>query len=180
MVDKSQIKYNLNQLNRLYEQSKGSKKRAFYSKLAILELCGWIEYSVDDIIKSYADNRLLLTVNINLIKEAIKRTSSFAYDYSYHERHFRNMLVDLIGIINLEKLETIIQKKGHFEKMRSAISALKLSRDRLAHTYVAKANETLDEMENIDAPSITKQRLDDVYSGLKEIERYIQKEKYLI
>lgn len=179
MVEKTQIKNNLNQLSILYEKSRGVKKKAFYSKLAILELCGWIEYSVDDIVRTYASNHLTSSDNVELIKETIRSTSSFAYNYNSRERHFRSMLVDLIGIINLEKLETVIRKKGNFEKMRSSISALKIRRDKLAHTYLAKTADVQEVIENIDSPSVTIGRLDDIYPGLKEIERNIQREKYL-
>jgi len=171
MINKAQIHSNLTKLDSLYKKSKGQKDAAFYSKLAILELCGWIEHSMDDIVRYCANCNLREAQNIGFMEEIIKRTSSFSYSSSPLDRNFRNMLMNLIGMINLEGLELSVNK-GNFQRMVSSLSDLKQRRDNLAHTYLR--GRTM----NIDSPSVTYNRFVQVYNGLKEIERNVRKVRF--
>ena len=101
MITKSYIKGNLERIERLYEKSSDIQDGLFYSKLAILELCGWIEISMDDIILRLAKKHLKQSKNIAFVeKDVIRRT--YGFDYS---RHFRKMLINIIGITGVEKIE---------------------------------------------------------------------------
>jgi len=144
----------------------GSMRGLYFSKLAIMEACGWIEESMDDIIRRCAIKHLKETKNLDFVKkDIIKRTTSFEYD-----QHFRNMLMRLVGMINIERLEQILDLHK-FTKMTSSLSALKQRRDELAHTYIKGTTPI------IDTPSLTKDRFLNVYEGLKDIESYINKMK---
>ncbi len=48
MITKSYLFKTLNRLDRLYNESRTDDKKIFYSKLALIELCGWIEETMDD------------------------------------------------------------------------------------------------------------------------------------
>ena len=50
MIARSYILTNLKTLDRKYNRATSTRDSLFYSKLAILELCGWIEESMDDIV----------------------------------------------------------------------------------------------------------------------------------
>jgi hypothetical protein len=50
MITRSYITSSFKFLDRKYRKATTSKELFFYSKLAIFELCGWIEESMDDII----------------------------------------------------------------------------------------------------------------------------------
>ena len=50
MIAKSYILANLNALDARYKRASRAKDALFASKLALLELCGWIEESMDDIV----------------------------------------------------------------------------------------------------------------------------------
>ena len=66
---------NLNELDKLYNGAKNKendKQAIYYSKLALLELCGWIEESMDDIIRRYSNPKLKGKDN----KEYLKMTLS--------------------------------------------------------------------------------------------------------
>ena len=52
MIAKSYLQKNLEILDKLFIESTSATKGLFYSKLAILELCGWIEKSMDDILRT--------------------------------------------------------------------------------------------------------------------------------
>ena len=50
MIARTYILDNLNKLDVRYRKAATLKDSLFYSKLAVLELCGWIEESMDDVI----------------------------------------------------------------------------------------------------------------------------------
>jgi hypothetical protein len=164
MVDKTQIQNNLTQINSLFRRHIGDDEAPYYSKLAILETCGWIEESMDDIVKSCAERHLTNSDNLNYVRNTIvRRTTSFEY-----EKHFRHMLMRVLGIINLEKLEGFLDQHK-FTPMKSSLDYLKQRRDEQAHTYIK------DTTPRIDAPSVTEQHFQDIYEGLKDIETSIRK-----
>lgn len=164
MVDKTQIENNLTQIKSLFQKHIGDDEAPYYSKLAILETCGWIEETMDDIVKLCAERHLANLDNLNYVKNTIiRRTTSFEY-----ERHFRHMLMRILGIINLEKLEGSLDQHK-FTPMKSSLDYLKKRRDEQAHTYIKNTTPRLD------APSVTERRLQDIYEGLKDIEASIRK-----
>ncbi|HZX36028.1 MAG TPA: hypothetical protein VFF54_06005 [Thermodesulfobacteriota bacterium] len=155
-----EIKKNLGKINDLYTKSENEDSEAllFYSKLAILELCGWIEESMDDIIREYAKKYLKEQSNINSINDTIRKTSGFDYNEHFREK----MLIRLIGLINIEKLETNLDQKI-LEQMKAALTYLREYRDKEAHTYINIAKK-------LDAPSFTLSLLEPIRKGLKEID----------
>lgn len=163
MVAKTYIQNNLTQINNLYQKSTSQKHALFYSKLAILELCGWIEESMDDIVRKCAKQHLKNLENLTFVEaNIIKRTYSFVYD-----PHFRNMLMQLLGIINLEKLEHNLDIVK-FHLMKSTLDTLKTCRDSEAHTHLKGTTKRLD------APSVTQSRFHVVYDGLEDFEDCIR------
>lgn len=165
MIARTYILKNLKIIERLYADSKSQHETLMYSKLAILELCGWIEESMDSIINVTLLKKLREERNKDYLrKQVIKRQKGFDY-----EDNFRRTLIGAIGLIRLEKLERKINQPK-FTKMTAALDALKTRRDDEAHTYL-KITRTLD------APSVTRSRFQDVYDGLKSIETLLKRMK---
>ncbi len=163
MVNKSQIQNNLIQINTLYSKNVGYKKALYYSKLAILEVCGWIEESIDDMVLGYANKYLGETKNAEFVEEIVSHTYSFEY-----ERSFRHLLIQILGIINVEKLENNLDPIK-FQSMKSSLGTLKKSRDIHAHTYTKGVTMTAY------APSFAISHFKNVYRGLKNVESSIRK-----
>ena len=164
MIGKTSIIQNLNSLEHLYNNTTSTKKTLFYSKLAILELCGWIEESIDDIVQKYANRKLKDINNKNFVKNSIiKRVHGFDY-----HNHFRSMLMQTIGFITLVKIEKRINQRKLY-RLQAALRTLKLLRDNEAHTHIK--GTTL----RLDAPSSTKTKFSDVYEGLKIFEDGIKR-----
>lgn len=162
MIAKTYIIENLRSLNALFVGSTSAKKGLLYSKLAIIEFCGWIEMSMDDIVKRCATRNLSLPKNRKAVQnDIIDKTYGFEY-----ERHFRKMLTHVVGLKNVEQIERRSDPMK-LQRLKSALGALKQSRDSLAHTYLKDTAITLD------APSVTKARFTDVYDGLVELERVL-------
>lgn len=166
MIAKTYILNNLSTIESLYRNLTSIKKGLFYSKLAILELCGWIEESMDDMIQTCANRYLKDVNNRKFVKDSvIERTYGFEY-----KKYFRRMLIQTIGIIKLEKLE----RKLHpvkFPHMQLALKDLKHSRDSLAHTHIKGVTKRLD------APSVTKNRFLIIYEGLRDIDDKLKRIK---
>ncbi len=167
MVKKTRIQSNLNQIEKLYQKYMSDRSRSrrgeYFSKLAIIEACGWIEESMDDIIRGCANKHLKEQKNFRFVEELIGQTHSFTY-----KANFRNMLIQIIGIVNVEKLEQVFDERK-FTQMTSSLGVLKQRRDDQAHTYIKGTTPT------IDAPSWTERRFQYVYEGLKDIEFCIRR-----
>lgn len=166
MIVKGQILNNLKILEKLYNKTTGGRETLLYSKLAILELCGWVEESMDDIALNCAKRYLKNPRNLKYIEdEVIKPTSGFDY-----KTHFRSMLMKIFGLINFERIEKKVDPVKR-TKLESTLSSLKKVRNPEAHTHIKGATRS------INAPSITKSQFIDVYDGLIEFDRVIKNTK---
>ncbi len=132
--------------------------------MAILELCGWIEESMDEIINNCAKKNLRTQDQIEKVKkDIIKKNHGFKY-----ESNFKKMLIQLIGFINVCRLEKKVDAIK-FDRLKSNLKDLKSFRDQEAHTYITQSFTR-----RIDAPSRTLSRLNDIYEGLKDYEKKLK------
>lgn len=140
------------------------KVKLYMSKLALLELCGWIEESMDDIIKKVSTRQLKNSINRNYVKNnIIKGTNGFSYD-----SHFRYMLIRMIGLIALEKLEKKVTI-AKVDSFRGKLTNLKDKRDSHAHTFLKGTITT------IQPPYTTIIDFERIYEDLKNFEKQIKK-----
>lgn len=166
MICKTYIAANLKKIECLYNSSTSVQKSLFYSKLAVIELCGWIEISMDDLIDRLALRHLRQKKNITYIqKEVVRRTHSFDY-----ENNFLLMIQAIIGRKGIEQMNKRV-KDGLILPLIGALSTLKTARDQLAHQYIKGTTV------NIDAPSVTNARFFTVLKGLKSIETVLLKKR---
>ncbi|PZV28151.1 MAG: endoribonuclease [Snowella sp.] len=164
MIEKDDIEQTLQELENIYdlaiERGDSQKILVFYSKLAILELCGWIEESLDIIILDYAENKLKNRNNQKYIEDLVKR--NYGFDY---ENNFRKMLIQMIGLIFVEKLEHNLEERGSIiTQFKSELGSLKNTRNSAAHTHISEI------LPIYDAPSITKRNFQRIYQLLIDIE----------
>lgn len=162
MIARTYIAKNLDTINVRYRRAKSRMEPLYYSKLAVLELCGWIEVSIDDLAlravrKKVRDAR----VEQDFREITIKPVYGFHY-----KNHFRKILCGAIGEILVAKIEKKMDPLKR-QQLVSELNSLTKSRNRLAHTYVKGATQS------IDAPSRTIQRFNLIYSGLKEFEKQV-------
>ena len=163
MIAKRYILSNLKRINTLYGAAGAtSREPMFYSKLAILELCGWIEEAMDSIALSLAQRHLREPDNGKYVASAVKRTYGFDYD-----EHFRKMLIQVVGIIRIEKLEKKLDPIK-WAQLKSTLGALKGQRNIEAHTHLRV-------IRTLNAPSVTLQNFEKVYAGLEDLEVKIKR-----
>jgi len=163
MIARSYIENNLKQLDRLYNNSRTQKKELYYSKLAMLELCGWTEETMDDIVQKCANRVLKIRANKLFIKnKVIKPTYGFEY-----EKHFKKMLISVIGLMYTEKIESKVDPLK-YARLTSALGSLKTARNSEAHTHLKGVTRS------VDAPSVTMRNFKYVYEGLKDYENKLK------
>jgi hypothetical protein len=163
VIPQSYITSNLKTINRSYLRASSQRESFFFSKLAILELCGWIEESMDDVVMRCAMRHLKQPDNRKYCKDDfVKRT----WGFDYH-KNFRFMLIRLLGLINVEKIEARVDRSKR-DSMTAALSSLKAQRDAEAHTHLKGVTRT------INAPSVTIAQFQPVYEGLREFDRVIR------
>lgn len=164
MIARASMDQNLHELNQLFLNATSSKETLFYSKLAMLELCGWIEESMDDLVLRIAKRSIKSTGNLDHIQQkVVKPTYGFEY-----EKHFRGMLLKIIGMVNVERLEGAVDQSKQ-AKLKATLETLKLARNTEAHTHIRGVTKV------IDAPSVTISRFADVYDGLLDYDRAIRR-----
>ncbi|MCZ8226014.1 MAG: HEPN domain-containing protein [Microcystis sp. LE19-84.1B] len=165
MITKSYLFKTLNRLDRLYNESRTDDKKIFYSKLALIELCGWIEETMDDIVLRCAKRCLKSPANQKFIDKTISGTHSFEYEA------FRKMLMIVIGLATLEKIEKKLEKTDKISALKGDLVNLKKSRNRAAHSH------TTGTLRTYDAPSKTKHDFDRIYALLTELDAELQRHK---
>lgn len=158
MITKTYIANNLQQIEKLYNSSTSVQKSLFYSKLAVIELSGWIEMTMDDVVLRLALRRLRDSKHIKIIQSKIKKTYGFDY-----ETHFLPMIEVIIGRSGIEKMNNKVDN-SRIQPFIATLSTLKTTRDKLAHQYIKGTTPI------IDAPSVTNARFPIVLAGLKNIE----------
>jgi hypothetical protein len=163
VIAKSYILNNLYSLDSRYQNANSAKEALFCSKLAILELSGWVEESMDDIVLRCAMRRLKESSNRQYCRsQIVNRTYGFDY-----QNNFRFMLIRLLGLISVENLERKVNQTK-YSRMTAALTSLKAIRDSEAHTHLKGTTRTLN------APSATIAQFTPVYEGLIEFDRVLR------
>lgn len=160
MKAKEPIEDLLKELQTLYDNPISSSHRDYYSKLALLELCGWLELVQDEIIKGFADVKLIDQKYKDEI-ETYVISKTYGFDYA---NHFRPMIIKLIGYKEAEIFENKLKSAGHFQILRDQLSSLWALRRRAAHTTFIGVTMTYQ------APSSMQTYLNSLYPILTNVE----------
>jgi hypothetical protein len=163
MNSKQDIESLLQKISDLYDDATNdTKEQELYSKIALLELCGWLEVTLDEIVKNYALNaessKLTNPNNVKYLEETIIGKT---YGFKYNE-NFKPILIRTIGIIGFEKLEK--KCEADLQSLKSVFGTIQTKRDEAAHTSTAGV------MRSYDSPSIIKGKLNQIYPLLEKIE----------
>ena len=163
MVTKEYILKTIERLDRKYNtalEATGVQDDAkFYAKLALLEYCGWLEETFDDVVRNSIRGQLTTQPFQQMFDAIILNTSGFQY-----QKHFRPMLVRAIGIVSVEKLELQISQNGELDILKSQLEAVLYSRNDAAHTWIQDTTLTYP------APSLIKNRLETVFPIMQLID----------
>lgn len=122
---------------------------------------------MDDVIFRCARRHLKASNNLVFVdKEIIKKTHGFDY-----ERNFRKMLMQLLGLVNVERIEKDVDQNKRMQ-FTATLTALKLSRDSEAHTHIKGVTR------RINAPSVTLSQFPTLYDGLVEYDKVLRNNNF--
>lgn len=129
MVDYSNIENILIKLDTLYNGTSDSLEQVLYSKLAILEYCGWLEDSFDEIANNYIARKISSSNHSFVKNKFILKNHGFSYD-----NNIRPMFAPILGFHVLEWIENFIDSSGgRFTLMRTYIDYFLSERREAAH-----------------------------------------------
>lgn len=130
------------------EPATNNDRPTLLSKLAILELCGWLEVEFDRMIRLVEAGRLSDLPWVE--KHVIKKTSGFSFD-----NHWRPMLCKVVGEVFARRVDTAYQAAhpGELDHLTNTLSALWRDRCSFAHADL-NANVANTQL-TINAPSWT-------------------------
>lgn len=166
MIVKTAILTCLQGLDRAYRQASTPSHASLLSKLAILELCGWIEISLDNLTLTHCRRTIKAQSNIVYIE-----TEIVAKNYGFHyTRNFRKMIIHVIGLKEFENIERKINTST-LSLFISNLNNLVTVRNGLAHTFLNFGGV----MVAIDAPSVTLARVLPLYQGMKSFEKELRR-----
>ena len=161
MIDNTEIQNTINELNIEYNKHSSTKNDILYSKLAIMEFCGWIEQSFDKILFDYLDRKSIGTIHMEYATAIIKSVYSFKYN------DIKKLLVNILGIKNLEIIENTISSDLY--QLEQILCNFKAKRDIAAHTHTNGITQTFD------TPSIVLNNLNQLFPIMQKLEQEVQK-----
>lgn len=114
------------------EPTQGSHRPKLLAKMAVLELCGWLEGEFDRLITLAQTGRL--DDEEWMRTHVLERTNGFAYN-----EHFRPMLAKVFGEFVARRVEARMEElyAGDLERLKSLLGILWKQRCTFAHADVA-------------------------------------------
>ena len=160
MLHSKRIHNSLKIIDQEYEKSMIKSDRlvpVMYSKLAIVELCGWIEEGFDEIARNSVRRKLRTKASRRLLEKKIKRTHGFEYDSNAQQ-----LIGFALGTVRLIELEKKLERKGRLTELKAQLSELHSQRNLATHNYIRGTTLTLQ------APSTTLNRFEKIYPILED------------
>jgi hypothetical protein len=155
------IKGLLSEIDASYKQESNNNKALLWAKMATIEVSGWTEEHIDNLLNNYIDS-----INPNCKKSLLEKIEKI---YGFHySTDFRNICVQILGNIMFEKIESKIPLEC--QQLESALNGLKNNRDKYAHTHILNKGP-------IDAPHISLSYLNKIEIGLKKFMLELKKIK---
>ncbi len=130
------------------EPTTSTDRPTLLSKLAILELCGWLEVEFDRMIRLVEAGRLGDLPWVE--KYVIKRTSGFSFD-----GHWRPMLCQVVGEVFARRVDVAMDAAHPGELAQLTTSLSKLWKDRCSFAHADMNANVANTQLTINAPSWT-------------------------
>jgi len=145
MIDASQLRRTLRFLDCQYRRHFSDKDvtvPTMFSKLALLEYCGWLEETFDEIARHYVSRRLNMRQN-KVLEEKIHKIRGVNYS-----RSAQPLLAFALGLPDLLRIERDLDQDGSLERLKGSLTKMGKRRNEAAHTF------TKDRTSNFDSPDI--------------------------
>jgi len=162
MIDKTNIENTIKDLDIKYNnKSSTNNEILLFSKLAVMEFCGWIEQSFDQILTNYLNNKNIGTKHIDYANTIIDSVHGFGYDT------VRNLFLNILGIKNIETIENSIG--SDLVQLKPKLNDWLKKRHSAAHTYVSGTQQ------NYPAPSEVLNNLNILFPIMQKLETEVNR-----
>lgn len=177
-----EIESTLTKLDELYELNNDSFQLNVLSKVATLELSGWVEETHDDLIQQFLDRRAAefqeLKSEYCLINNKLDFTFQSYFKTAYIEKvhgcsyanHFRPLLINLLGYFQVIEMEKFVGLTD-IQTLRSTLGDLHKARSNLAHQSIPN----LAQQSQLSAPSIVRNQYYKIKPILQKIEIFLSR-----
>jgi hypothetical protein len=161
MLPSAQLRMLLDDLDSLHGGAGVSiQQQNYYEKLALIELCGWIEQSVDEMAKAYCSG----IRDSSELDKILKRIHGFDYD------NLRSIMIQIIGISHVLDVEDSLMNQGvSYQVLTTQLKSLTKKRNDAAHTHIPGVQITYD------SPSSIIAELNQLEPALKDLESELSK-----
>lgn len=167
MKDRCKIEARLTDLRRLYDEADSRKESReeprYFSKLAIIELCGWFEQFADELVLEIVRGKVK---EAKVVREFNKKLVRRVHGVHYMN-DFRRLLQAALGEIVVHDIECAMGVKR--DMLEGQLNDLYESRNTLAHTFIGETTP------HIEAPSFTLNRFYEISECLNVLEDEICK-----
>jgi hypothetical protein len=142
MIDNKILLENLDWLEKQYQvcsKNKGqhfSREIILYPRYAVLEVCGWLEMTVDDMLCDIYKKKIGENISNG------KRTLYIDSVWGLSNESFEKIFSNIVGYINLKKLQDG-EIKGDYDFLISFVGDIFKKRNEFAHTYLNNENEAI-------------------------------------
>ena len=137
MVDYTTIHNTLSLLDSEYGRAVGMDLPLLFSKLAVIEFCGWIEESFDRLCKDYVSSWIVDSQNKTKIESIIKKNHGFHYDSNVFP-----LMCSVFGINNWENIIDGFQGvKNHLETIMWQLEDQSKCRQKLTDDDIIQTNK---------------------------------------
>lgn len=163
MIDYIKIKNTLDRLDVEYNnQISDIQMPILFSKLAVIEFCGWIEESFDDVLYQYIRNHIIDSDHIRITRSFVNK--NYGFDY---ENHTFKLFSIVLGINNWEN---ILDKVSPIDltNFQTILKNYSTIRNRAAHTYTPIGTTRV-----YDAPSVVLGEFNKIKRPIEIIENEI-------
>ncbi len=140
MIHTGRIERTLIFLDREYGKNLSSydkERPIIISKLALLEYCGGIEESFDEIARNCVRKKLKTSESRRLLEKKIQDTHGFTY-----KNCLQPLLAYSLGTIKLLDIEKKLKRNGNLIKLSTELGNLNSMRREAAHTYTTGRTST--------------------------------------
>ena len=142
-------------------------KLELLSKLAVLELSGWIETTIDQILVEYVSRKICDSDEQGRIRRNII-DRVYGFDL---ERNVWPLFERVLGVVNCKSMRTKLENTRGYDSFASDITTVHSLRRRQAHTCCAGPEVT----RQIVAPSTTWGYFQNIYPIIQRIKRFCEK-----
>ena len=161
MIDFSTIEFTLNDLESRYNATNEVVVQVYCSKLAVLEFGGWVEETIDGIVRQYISNK---GISNKYLKDFIEKRISDTYGFKFDLVSYLFCLT--LGAKSWEKLIVELDNMQYLDQFKCILNDFTKKRNDAAHKNISQ-------MTTYEAPSTILNNFKKIKPIMQHIDNYI-------